>query len=438
VTSSFGSFILLFLFLTVRAVSAGNAYDDNGLSGAVGFEYQLITQEYQDAIYDTISVDPIEYRKTSDEIDDLFLKTNLSYRFRDPKNLFNLKTDMELSADRLIGRAESSYRLGNYNNNLMLAGLFENKTRYGNDEEYDEGYNSIEGYIKSNHTLSSRLRLMLKAGAETVIFNNNGQVVSEDSITQSLYSSFDYTLITVTASNELSLNGFSDQLYWNIGYIRRYVPDSTEADYGHVRLNLEFTSFWTDGYISLFSELDFKDYNRSDKTDDYSALNLNGRLNQKLNNELTLGVGSFLDVYSFTLQDIVNRNYALFRGDVRLTRAIGASALGPIIKMEFRREEELEDLPENYSEFAGGIVFESLSGRDLFMDAEVLGGRRSYRDDYTILSSYTYFSSSLIASYRFWRQTSLNVLFDGTFEFHDLSENDTNLYLVSIGLTSRF
>jgi len=438
--ATFNRFALFISLAAAAPAVAANFYDNRGLSADAGLEYQLITQEYYNAIIDTTSLDPIEnWILSKDEIDDFIFRTNIDYGYKSSGKLFDALADLEISADRFLGRAEGSYRLGDFDNNIKAYGKFENKTPLDDAKNRNDGYNYIQTYLKADRRLSSLISLNLKTSFETVLFDELDTAESGNSETTSYRAyNFDYSILSARFGGELTLSEPASNIYWYGAVYHRHVPDSAEARYDDYRFNVEYSAFSINRYLSLEGEIRHKDYNQPDNQDDYTALNFHSRLNKTLNSEIEGSLALIYENYWFGKSDVINRDYRLFRTELKVTQQISDLSLGPLARFEFRDEDESGYTSESYGQWEfGGAA--GLIGKDrLFFDVETTYGKRDYQDKEGTLSSYTFVSVSLMANYALWKEISINAIFDGDFESHEKAEDDSNLYLLTIGMSARF
>ncbi|MCP4567819.1 MAG: hypothetical protein GY841_09605 [FCB group bacterium] len=397
-------------------------------------EYQLLSQEYYDAVIDTSQSDLIEsWYLTKDEINDLIYRTIVDYRHKNQKTDFSLLGNMEYSTDRLLGRVESFFSLGDYNRSLKLFGKYENKSVSENgDQSYDDAYDYFQTYLKARRRISSRMRLQFKAGYETVNFD------SKQPDDTSSFINYDYSIVSSRLSGDLSLNEFSKQLFWAISYHHRQVPDSQEAAYDDFRFLLDYSNFDLNGQLGLEVELEHKNYSRADSRYDFTALFFRGRFGRSIGHNIEWDMNFDLDNYQYSTPDIINRNYNLIKIKIQALRQPADWGIGPFARLEFRSEEELDIEAEEYSQWELGLTGNILNITTLFFDSELSVGKRNYNDGNSILTSYSFVSISTMVNIRLLRFLSLNLAFDGDFESHDQWETDSDLYLLSAGLNARF
>jgi hypothetical protein len=440
--ATFNRFALFILLAAAAPAVAADFYDNRGLSADAGLEYQLITQEYYNAVIDTTSLDPIEnWILSKDEIDEFIFRTNIDYGYKNSGKLFNALTDLEISAHRFLGRAEGSYRLGDLDNNIKAYGKFENKTPLDDAKSRNDGYDYIQIYLKADRRLSSLICLNLKTGFETVFFDELDTAESVDSETTSYRAyNFDYSILSARLGGKLALPQPARNIYWYGAVYHRHVPDSAEARYDDYRFDVEYSAFGVNGYLSLEGEIQHKDYNQPDGQDDYTDLNFHSRLSKTLKSEIEGSLVLIYENYWFKKPDIINRDYRLFRTELKVMQQLSALTLGPLARFEFRDEDEDESgyISESYSQWELGAAAGFIGKGSLFFDAVTTCGKRDYQGKNGTLSPYTFVSVSLMANYAIWKEILINIIFDGDFESHEKAEDDSSLYLLMAGLSARF
>ncbi len=418
-------------------------------SAAFGGEYQFISQEYYlqdyEATLDTTNIDQIEiWKLDKDEINDFIFRTNLGYNFRAPSKRVNLLADIEFSGDRLIGRSEGSFRLGDYDNNLRLFGKFESKSPTGDNDTRIEEYTYYQTGLSGRRRLTDRVSLEFRAGFENVSFagENDDSVLVDDSLINK-FSNFDYSIFSAAIGGEFTISEFVSALTWRGGWKYRAVPDSTRAEYDQYRFDLGYTYFSLKTIISLDGEVEFRDYAQPNDTNDFSAITIKGRFSHNISDRFQAGMLLATDIYSYKKTDIINRDYTRYIAEAKGIYSLNGFGLGPLLRLESRSEaavkdDIIDDFSETYSQWEAGIQAEFLDTRALFLDSELTYGRRNYREGEGFLSSYNLWSVSFLASYSIFKNLSVDGMFDGTFESHSDRNDDSNLYLLSIGVTARF
>jgi hypothetical protein len=432
--------ILPILLAVAATAAAADFYQKPGFSVSSGLEYQLITQEYYNAVIDTSSLDPIEtWVLAKDKIDDLFLRTRFAYRLKDTCRLFDLLTDLEVSDERLLGMLESQFTLGDLDDYLKIYARYENKFPFENESERSDGFDYIQSYLRASKKITDEFSLDLRAGFETVAFDEPDPVHQEDTalIEFNAYN-YDYSILSARLGGRLCIDELTQNFYWHGGYQRRLVPDSVEAEYHDYRLYGEYIAIGLTGYLSLESELQIKDYGQPDDTDDYVALAVRTRLSKTFDSEVEGLLGLAFENYWFKRHDYTNQDYRLFRSEFGVAQKIRNLSTGPLVRVEFRKESDFGFTPESYTQWELGGMAGFLGQDGLFFDVEATYGQRHYRQENSILSSYNFISLSVMANYVIWETLSIDLIFDGDFESHEISENDSNLYLLTIGLSANF
>ena len=426
--------------------AAALSSNDKNLSLSAGLEYQTISQDYYDAIIettvDTTSQDLIEVKeilnRTTDQVDDAFLRTNLTYDFRTPHKKVNLISDFEISRDRFLGRIEGYYTRGNFSKYLRLYGRFENKSPFEENKNTETGYNNLLAEIKSRLKLSSSLGLILKGSFENINYTNLPRTVdTTDDGNVIAFSSYnyDYSTFTGRVGGELALTEIYDNLYWYFQYRHRQVPDSAAADYDNYRINAEYSGFGDYGNLSIMTETELKDYRQSGDSDDYLALYFRTRLIYFLGHNWEGHLNYKLDRCIYRQEDLINHNNWLISPELKVLKQLNSWQIGPLARFEMRRESVIDEFSEDYNEFAVGWALSFFSVSSFFLDSEISRGHRAYRGTDSIISDYYFWSGSILAGFEPNSRISFNLMFDSDFEDHDKQDDDTDLYFFSIGLT---
>lgn len=439
---------LLFCAVSAAAAccAAADFSDENGFSIIAGCEYQLISQEYYNAVIDTISLDIIEtWRFDRQEIDDFIFRTNVGYKWRRSANRLGFLANLEVSGDRVLGRGEGSWQTGNYDRKLEIFSKVESRSPYnGNVDRVDE-YNFFQTQVKAATKLASAVRVNGRAGCETVVFP--GELFSQPGDTGSIgsegiFPNYDYSILSARVGGDFLLSEFSNELSWSLDVNHRIVPDSALANYDRLRVELEYAYIGLWGFFNLLGEVELKDYAQPDGYDDFVNFGFNGRANRGFGDRLELGATVWYDLYRFDRVDVVNRNHSIVRGELKGSYEVSGVSMGPMARGEFRREEEIEAgsvvyFSESYDQWELGTHVEFFGVGSVFFNAEATYGARNYRGSSTILTSYDLVSASLIGNVSICRNFSVSAIFDGNFEYHRVKEDNSNLYLLSISVNAR-
>jgi len=417
----------------------------DGFFASFGGEHQYISQEFYNAVLDTTTMDVIEtWQLTSDKINDFIFKTNLGYNHQDYRSKSRIMGDMELSGDRFLARSEGFYQLGGYDNRLKLFGKFESRSPMGDNDNRTEAYRYFQTHLSGQKRLSHRISVDFKTGFEHVSFDKNAAVAdsSDSLLSWPVFYSYDYSLLSTRLGGVFTLSEFTSELAWRAGYNHREVPDSGAADYDQYRGAIEYNYSSLGGVLSLEGELEFRNYMQPEKADDFLALIFRGRGTKTLADRVELETSLQTDWYRYRQPDFVNRDYLLVRGEIGELTRLDGWGLGPLFRLESRREKalsenEIASVSESFDQWEAGLKTEFFNLATLFFDGEVTYGSRDYRETGGYLTSYDFWSISLIGNYAISRNLSFNLMFDGLFEKHQIREDDANIYLLSLGVNAR-
>lgn len=418
-------------------------------------EYQQISQEFYDPSYntfDTTTIDIIETWNLSwDRIEDFIFRTNLKYRLVGLTNRLDLLGNFELSGDRLLGRAEGYYRIGDYYNNLKLFGKFENKTAQGDPEDSDQGYNYFQTWIRGNRRLTKSVTVFGRVGFESIGFESLPEIVvdsSESNLTTLPrgYYNFDYSIISGRVGGNIALSDFSQRLDWRAEFSHREVPDSAEANYDRYIFGLDYSYLGLSGYFNLEAEGSLKDYLQPGGGRDFYSFTSSLRGQRSLGSRFKLATVLQLNAYQYKVPDLIYNDYSLVRWEISAPVDIKGWETGPLVRSEYRNEAPTESYSEEFRQWELGLVSDyfglnGLSGSgggSLILTGELTFGKREYLFGGDILSSYQFVSTSVMAGWSISEHLRIDLLFDGSFETHDRAVDDSNLYLLSVGVSTRF
>lgn len=440
-------FVLLALTAAVATATAADLLSNRGFSASVGGEYQLISQEYYRVVTDTSTVDLIEtWQLSRDDINDYIFRTDLGYRYRDNRNRIDILTDLEVSGERFLGRVDAAYRLGNSDHSGKIAATVESKAPYGDADYRQEGYNHLLGYVRTDHMLGAGIGLNARIGYDWVGFSEAVESIGvgdTDFVSNNIFPYYDYGIFTGGIGGVFLLSEFGNDLNWQAIYRNRQVPDSSQADYDSYRFELNYNNIGLNGYASITGYVEAKDYALADNEDDYKTLELTGLASRSLGGRWEGAFYFLLDAYWYDRTDVVHRDYRLLRAELKSSYRLDGIGVGPLLRLEFRREDDysesvLDYFSDAYNQWELGAHADMLEIRRLYFTAELTVGNRHYDNEAETLTSYRLISPSLVATYSLNDRFSINALFDGVFERHDRIEDNTTLYLLTIGVNARF
>lgn len=437
--------LLIVLSVLNTASSAARQSGGNGFSFMFGTEYQSISQKYYDAIIDTTSIDDLEqWVLAKDNIEELTGKTTIQYQFQDSKKRFKIYNDMELSKEKWIGRGDLSLHVGDFSEFIKMNAKAEHKSSLTDDEDSEQGYTTISGYLQVRKKYGEKMSLGARIYGESIFFADPAQAATSDLLNNTrLYNEYDYSLVSGRLEGQFLFGEFGKSLDWELGGKKRLVPDSLTAEYNQFYSRLSYNGFGESGYIMFEAGGEYKDYAQPGNTDDYFLLNLDSRISHNISPDFELRLSTHIDYYSFREPDVINRDNARFRFDITGQRRLGSWNAGPVVEVEIYSEQAGDDEDEilfsdDYTQWELGARADVLSGSRLFADLEATFGHRGYSGDEAVISSYNLISLSTMASITFYRQMSVLFYFDGVFEYHDVKEDNSSLYLLSVSVTTRF
>ena len=445
---SIGAVSLVIILFILNGASVGaDLYGKEGLSISTGLEYQVISQSYYNAILDTSTVDPIEnWALAHDNIDDILSRTSISYRSPGRPGLFKINGDVNFSENRWIGRGEGTLNLGTVDNGVTMFGNLEYKAPFDNAPEDELGYMRIFSYLKGNKQLNDKLSVSGRVSLENNDFaDNNIKNLDTNILTFSAYRDYNYSIIGGRFSGEYRIDELGKSLTWQVGANHRTVPDSAYAEYNQVQFDCGYGGFGMSGYIMAAANVEIKDYAQPDNQDDYTAIDVNARIGRTISEIFEITIFGQSQYFAYRESDIINHDNLRLRLDLEAARLIKAWGVGPKIRLQSYSEQSSAavtdefdvDFSEDYYQWELGAHANYFGGETLLLDAESTLGHRRYTEGGEVITSYDLISVSLMSSLLLGGRTSVSLFFDGDFEFHEAQENNSNLYLFSISVTTR-
>ncbi|MCK5125387.1 MAG: hypothetical protein KAR42_03945 [candidate division Zixibacteria bacterium] len=440
--------LVIFLLFVSDSLEAANFSSNKGLSVSSSLEYQLISQEYYNAIIDTSSIDGIEsWVLAKDNIEDLLARVGLQYRYQTAQNKHYFRSDLEVSKDRWIGRGESAITLGGYDSYIKLLGKVELKLIIDEEETGNSGYLHIFSYLKGRQKVSDKISLGGRISVEHVGFNEPKGSEEPDASLGSirLYRDYDYTLLGGQINGNIALTEFGKSIDWQASITKRYVPDSVLAEYNQFYSMLSYSNFTMQGYVMAEISAEYKDYAQPGNQNDFGALDVGSRIGYSFSDRYAASLFSSFTLYKYLAPDIVNHDNWRGRIEIKGIRHLSDWEFGPKIQFEFSSDSPPEDLEsdgvvysEDYNQWGIGTHVSNFGSSLGIIDAEIIYGNRSYTGQDVLITSYNLINVSIMASLNVHRHLALNLFFDGDFEDHDSKEQNSNLYIFSISVSTHF
>ena len=431
---------LINLALGIFIINAGVVFADSsgGFDLRAGIGYDYVSQEYfleSDSSY----LSPDSSLKSAllkkDYLDDK--KGFLFFGYSsDTEKQNNLRQNYEIGWEQTdeLFRILGSARIDKKWQKSRLEGSFrlETKENYRGDADPGEELTIINGHLNYRFQLLNRADLSTRIYAESVNF---------DTVETYIYN---YSRYGIELGCGLFTNNFNS-ITLNSAVEIRDVPDSSQLDYMLYRVNLGYFGTFMGAYLTADFGLEKRNYNHSDNRDDYLLLNLNSDTRLSFGNNYFITFKQNAEYFNFSQDDFLNDDYFLAQFGLFVGRNFGknsafSSFLGPKIELLNIASDYSND--DDYAEIMavlGVDYFGAASYSDgLFLMIENNFGKRIYRNYSDYRSEFLFDRLNIIGSAAVIFGLNFDILLSFDLEFHENSNDNSRLYLVSTGLSYQF
>ncbi len=405
-----------------------NLSEAAGFNFKAGIGYDFLSQEYfLDSIAEA-GPDSIfaEFSLTTDYLDDVkgLFAVNWS-PFEDRR--FELTTQYEQTPEfiRLKFLGDLRTKVGRSKLDIFS----ELDWRHKSDDSASFGDSYLLGYSRAKLAvpLSKKIKSTWQLRAEFVDF---------DSVTT---FSYDFYRLGGKIGLEMILGNisFGDA---RITVDSRQVPDSSALNYLNFGVEGSFFGFYRQGEIDFFSRFEKKDYNRSDNNDDFIRYEFTGRHKLRLGRLYYLRQELDFEYVGFDPSDPVNHDYFQL-GLTFLTGLEGfdySIGLGPDFELLSQSADDDLLLTEDYFEAGVKLDFDLMKIRRYFASLESVTGYRNLKNENDLLTDFSYERLNLIGDLNLLGGLNLNLLFSAEWEWHEISTNNSTLFLLSSNLSYSF
>lgn len=412
-------------FLSAALIAGSTSLSAGGLEYKVGFGYEFISQEF---FLDSIDVtDPLAGTaalKTT-YLDDY--KGLISFRlvpFEDRR--LDMRASWEQTPEFIRGKLFGDFRPSLGSTQLALNWDFDAREKYHGIEQAGDSYLSGRTRAKLTFRSESPLSFFTQFQSDFVVFD------LADNFSQDYYRLGGKFGLTSRSENFSSIGG---SLY----LLGRVVPDSTFLNYLSFGGELSYFGFYEAGSLDLLTLIERRDYNQPADEDDFLRVDLDVRNSLRVGKKYLLRQEFDGETAIFDESEIVNFNY--FRARLGLLGGIQAGGwtvlAGP--QFELKRESELDfSQGEDYQEYGlkVSLDFYTLSG--LFGSLESVTGNRDLTDQLELQSDFRFQRILLIGDSRLFGEVHFNILLSAEWEFHDQSEENNQIMLLSSNLSWGF
>lgn len=414
----------LLLVLLVTLVSPVLAGGDFTFKAGLGYEF--ISQEF---FLDSLAQSGVDSLATITSLKTTYLddiRGQLSFLYTSPGDRrLELGTTLEQTPDIFRLRFTSGFRPELGKLKIDWAGELDWRRAVG--DSVAEGDSYVLGYGKA--------RFMLPiSGSTSLWWQLRSEIIRFDSVGDYSYDHNRFGGKLGLAWSMADLSSFAVDYF--IG--GRDVPDSSQLDYLDYGVEASYFGFKSRSTLDLYGRLEKKDYRRPAGQDDYIRVEVTGRHKVTVNDRIFLRHQLDVEALYFDQPDFVNRSYGRSRLVLQggIQGAELSAAVGPHLELLSEARDELT-AGEDY--FEGGVrgnldFFRS----NLFGLLESTVGHRNIYSAAEFQSDFVFHRLNLVFDWRFWQVVSLNAMVSGEWEWHDDSQENSQLYLLSSWLTCRF
>ncbi len=413
------------LFCLIFLGDANSVLAEVKMKAGVGYEF-LSQQFFLDSAINS-GVDSLftDWQLKSTYLDDLKGLFSISVSPFE-SNILKMQSSYEQTADFFRLRMLSNIDYKDSKNRLQIDGEFEWRDILRDSVDFGQKYIYGYGRSKYSRTLSKSLSGMLQLKGEAVSFAEQSDF------------SYNYQRFGGKIGLTKSWDNFSyADLRFFIG--NRLVPDSSDLNYSTFGGEISYLGFLPFGELDLFTRVENKNYNRPDGRDDQIRGELSARSRVRLGAKFFTRQELEIDAVSYSSDDILNSDY--IKSGLTLLVGLDLSglsmAIGPDLGFLDEKQSDIEE-GEDYKEFGLKSEFNYLKSTNFFLSFESTTGHRSLTFENEFQTNYTYERVSLLGDASLFWSLSLNVLFSAEWEWHQLKENNSELYLLSSNVVFSF
>lgn len=383
--------------------------------------YDFVSQEY---FLDSAATDTTLtiWLLKSNYLDDLKGRVALNYfPFLDRR--MEIQSSYEQSSELYRLRFNGNWRPKLGKARLDLNSEIERRDRYKGVEEFGDSY--ILGYSRAALTVP----LSEKTSAK---FQMLGELVSFDSAATYNYN---YYRVGPKIGISRSLEGFSF-LDANVFFTTRQVPDSSELNYWNLGLDCSFFGLMDGGDIDFYARIERKDYNQPGPQDDHLRLDFDGTGKLKMGEKYFTKIELRTEMVFYSRDDFTNFDYgrtgwAVLAG---FEESGWSAAFGPAFELMMEQEGSFE-AAEDYFEIGGKVDLELLKVGRFFGSIESTLGYRNLSVEEQYYTSFMFERLNTIGNITIFGGLNFNWLFSAEWEWHGITQENSQIFLLSTNLT---
>ncbi|MFZ5980429.1 MAG: hypothetical protein ACOYVF_07325 [Candidatus Zixiibacteriota bacterium] len=415
--------VAVLILLWLGAITG--ASDASELKIKAGAGYDFISQEYY---LDSLIVDTLEAQLATSKtfLDDFKTKLNIYYAPGKLRN-WELRTGLEQTSEFFRFKLSSDNILRWGNNTFEWNNDIDWRSRYRGDDDPGDSYIYGQTRARLKRKLSESLTIRGQADFDAVRF---------DSI-----SDYNYNYYRVGGKVGISKT-FPDFSFLDINLflLNRQVVDSTDLNYLSTGFDGSYFNFMELNELDFYLRLEHKDYKKTDNSDDYYRLELDGRHKYRFSESCYLREELDFELAIFNEDDLINENYTrtgvtfqggIQKGDIDLR-------FGPDFEYLAQQNTYDYDNSESYFEFGVKADFDYIKIGRFFGSLESIFGYRNLKYESELQSNFSFERLSVIADWNLVGGLSFNIMFSAEWEWHDNRDENSQIFLLNSGLYYNF
>lgn len=418
--------IYLLFATTVLIAGIANAESPGDLHFRAGIGYDFVSQEY---FYDSLEYSEDEIPLTASLLKKEYLddKKGLIYVKYDDGNLGRRMVELGWEQTPDLFRIIGDVRLivGGDRTSVTADGRMEIKERYHGEVEAGEELDVFNGRLSLQRRFGESLTGKMSAFTEKVSFDVRDEYIYD-------YSRF---------GGQCDFNFFTksyNSVFGSLGVEKRIVPDSGNLEYALFRGSVGYLGGLGLARLSADLSIESKNYQAEQDQDDYVLLSFAADLQIPVSPLYFVQPKFSVEYFDFKSELFLSEDYSLTRLGFLVGRELG------FLTLIFGPKSELlgvkGDLPGNddYAEYLLSAAVDYYSYGQVLLMFENQFGVRKYRNDPDYYSDFTFNRINLIGNVKIIDGLGLDILLSADWEWHEVDNDDSRLYLVSSGLTVSF
>ncbi len=395
-----------------------------------GLGYEFLSQQYflDSAALEGPDSTLAAWSLKSTYLDDVKGRLDLRWFPDDGENL-ELAASLEQTADFMRLKSSGNWRYRPGKNRIDVDGNLEWRERFSATADFGDSYLFGYGRAKAAIPFSNTVYGYTQLRLEGVDFKDQPA------------GSFDYWRIGGRVGLEKSFEDFS---LADIGLLfgGRRIPDSSLMEYVTYGAQVSTFAFLPTGDLDLMARTEFKDYNRPGDEDDHWRHELYGQNRLRLSERWLMRQEFDLEAMLFSANDEINSDYLKLGGAVLAGIEAGGLAVtaGPDLQWltNSNGSETVDFVGEEYLETGARIDIDYIGADGIFLSAETVFGRHKMKSETELLTNFWYERLFLMGDIRIISVLNLSLLFSAEWEWHEIEQNNAQLYLLSTALTYAF